>query len=118
MNILKLNVAIFSSLLFLLFAVVDTATRADEDFGDKDLKFFTDEVRPILESKCIKCHSGPKPKGGLNLTTREAVLKGGESGPAVSNENVGESLLLQAINYDGFEMPPDRQLPQAQSPKM
>ena len=113
MNILKLNVAVFSSLLFLLFAGVDKATRADE-FGDNDLKFFTDEVRPILESKCIKCHSGPKPKGGLNLTTREAVLKGGESGPAVSIEKVGESLLLQAINYDGFEMPPDRQLPQAQ----
>ena len=44
--------------------------------------------------------------GSLALTSRTAILHGGDSGPAVDLENPAESLLLQAINYDVYEMPP------------
>lgn len=42
-------------------------------------EYFENEIVAILEANCLKCHAGAKPKGGLDLTTREAILKGGES---------------------------------------
>lgn len=81
--------------------------------GD-DLEFFESRVRPLLVERCFQCH-GPdvvEPKGGLRIHSRGALLEGGESGPAVDPEDLGGSLLLQAIRYDGaFEMPPDSKLP-------
>src|SRR4051794_15504701 len=44
---------------------------------------FATEVKPILESACLSCHGGDKPKGGLRLDTRAAAIKGGENGAAV-----------------------------------
>jgi hypothetical protein len=73
---------------------------------------FTTQVKSILESHCAKCHSGAEPKGGLKLTSRESILAGGESGPAVDLASVNDSLLLSAVNYDGYEMPPTGKLPQ------
>ncbi len=88
---------------------------ADGDFTDKQLDFFRKQVQPILKVNCLKCH-GPQSnsKGELNLVSRALVLKGGESGPAVSIDDPAESLLLQAVNHDGLEMPPKKKLPQAQ----
>ena len=89
----------------LLFAPI---LAADEraDFSKDDIKFFEEQVQTILKSRCLKCHSGNAPKGGLNLTTRELILKGGESGAAVDLKDVGNSHLVQAIRYESFEMPP------------
>ena len=45
---------------------------------------FAYEVYPILENRCFSCH-GEDPKeleGDLNLTSRESILSGGESGKA------------------------------------
>ncbi|MBX9790460.1 MAG: PSD1 and planctomycete cytochrome C domain-containing protein [Pirellulales bacterium] len=73
--------------------------------------FFDSEVKPLLTEHCLKCHGGNgSPKGGLYLTSREGILKGGDSGPAVALEAPRESLLLEAINYAGLEMPPSGQL--------
>ncbi|HEU4752667.1 MAG TPA: DUF1549 domain-containing protein, partial [Armatimonadota bacterium] len=82
--------------------------------GEEALKFFTSEVRPVLEEKCVSCHSGEKPQGGLRLTSREAVLKGGGSGPAVNISKPEQSLLVAAVNYSGRRMPPQGKLPQKQ----
>src|SRR5207248_11751651 len=81
----------------------------------QDVAFFDKEVRPILTQRCLKCHGGEaKIKGGLRLTARESVLKGGDTGPAVSLDKPADSLLLKAINYtDGLEMPPTGKLPSA-----
>jgi len=82
-------------------------------FDKKQIKFFEDEVRPILRSKCFKCHGGEaKIKGGLRLTTRDGLLKGGESGSVVALDDPSSSLLLEAINYESLEMPPTGKLPQ------
>src|SRR5262245_40038177 len=77
--------------------------------------FFEKEVRPILAAHCVACHGGEeKIKGGLKLTSRADVLKGGRSGPAVDVEKPDDSLLLDAINYRSPKMPPKGKLPQAQ----
>ncbi len=73
-------------------------------------KFFEQNVRPLLAEKCYSCHAAKKQKGGLRLDSIEAILKGGESGPAVVPGKPDESLLVSAINYAGPEMPPDEKL--------
>src|SRR4051812_1140676 len=44
---------------------------------------FTTSVRRLLSDNCLKCHGGGKVRGGLNLVTRELLLKGGDNGPVV-----------------------------------
>jgi uncharacterized protein DUF1549/uncharacterized protein DUF1553/cytochrome c len=58
--------------------------------------FFEAKVRPLLVSRCYDCHTDDE-KGGLRLDSREAVLKGGESGPAIVPGNPDASLMIQAV---------------------
>ena len=94
----------------------DEPRRSPASFTAEDVAFFEKEVRPILTQRCLKCHGDEaKIKGGLRLTARESVLKGGDTGPAVSLDKPADSLLLKAINYsDGLEMPPTGKLPRAE----
>ncbi len=81
--------------------------------NDAGIEFFEKKIRPVLAAKCYKCHSASskEPKGGLLLDTREGIRLGGESGHSVVPGDLGESMLLDAIRYESFEMPPDEQLP-------
>lgn len=87
------------------------ASAADADSA----AFYKEKVLPILEASCFECH-GPKSelKGGLFLGNREGFLEGGESGPAIDPDALGESIFLDAINYESYEMPPKRKLPDNQ----
>ena len=58
---------------------------------------FSEEIRPIFEASCIKCHGRGRNKGGLRLDTRETLLQGGESGPAVLPGNSRESRLIALV---------------------
>ncbi len=66
------------------------------------LAFAADSSDPheILETHCVRCHGGTSTKGGLDLTTREALLRGGESGVTVVPGDPDSSLLLQTIRHD------------------
>ena len=78
------------------------------------LQFFQKEVRPLLETHCLKCHGAEeKVKGGLRLTSRQAILQGGDLGPVVKLDAPEQSLLLGAIGYtdDHLRMPPKGKLP-------
>ena len=78
----------------------------------EQVRFFESQVRPILKSRCLKCHGeGPKIRGGLRLDSRDAMLRGGDLGPAISREAPDQSLLLQAIRFEELEMPPSGKLP-------
>src|SRR5579871_280147 len=79
-----------------------------------EARAFESQVLPILKAHCFACHGGEKVKGGLRLTSREAVVRGGDSGPAVSLEKPEQSLLLRAVNHDELKMPPKGKLAQAQ----
>ncbi|MBL9200416.1 MAG: DUF1553 domain-containing protein [Opitutaceae bacterium] len=75
-----------------------------------DLQFFETKIRPILADKCYNCHSkaGDKVRGGLLLDSREALLHGGNTGPAIVPGNPDKSLLIQAVRYkdEDLQMPP------------
>ena len=71
------------------------------------VEFFEKEIRPILAERCLKCHGDEKPKGGLRLTSREAVLAGGDTGPSAVAGRPVESPIVEAIRYEGEpRMPP------------
>lgn len=59
---------------------------------------FRDEIKPILESACIKCHGKGKAKGGFNLDRRDALLKGGDSGPSVEVGKSADSYLIELVS--------------------
>ena len=101
-------------LMFLMSACVFHATsvRAGTDDGTA---FFESRIRPVLVEHCYKCHSdrAKTPKGGLRLDSRGAILRGGDHGPALVPGKPADSLIVQAISYDGdvAEMPPKEKLP-------
>jgi hypothetical protein len=73
-------------------------------------KLFTEKIQPILRENCFKCHShsSEKIKGGLVLDSRDAVLTGGDTGPAVTPGDPEKSLLIEAVRYanEDLQMPP------------
>ena len=87
--------------VFLVGLVVPHAAEA------ADNGFFEKHVRPLLEQRCIKCHGGVKTNGGLALDNRAGWQKGGENGPAIVPGKPEASLLIEAINYESLQMPPE-----------
>lgn len=84
------------------------------------IRFFENEVRPLLAEACFDCHSvrSEKLKGGLRLDSRTEMLVGGDSGPAIVPGKPHESQLIEAVRYEGLEMPPDRRLSDEQVAKL
>ena len=77
----------------------------------EQVQFFELKVRPVLATHCYKCHGPEKQKAHLRLDTIGTILAGGESGAAVVPGKPQESLLINAVNYQGrLEMPPDNRL--------
>lgn len=76
--------------------------------ADGDLTHFENKIRPVLAERCYECHSAAqKVKGGLILDTKDGLLKGGDTGPAIDLNDPDKSLLLKAIRHqDDLKMPP------------
>jgi hypothetical protein len=69
---------------------------------------FERQIAPLIATRCLSCHAGDDPKGQLDLTTRAAALKGGESGPALNGDDLSASALWERIAAG--EMPPKEPL--------
>lgn len=112
--------------LYLLLHTTTARLVASDETGDKGAgdsveisnkkntssDFFERKIRPVLIEHCYACHSaeGKQIEGGLRVDSREALRRGGESGPAVLPKQASESLILAALKYESLEMPPDRKL--------
>ncbi len=66
---------------------------------------FARDIAPILEQRCIRCHSHGKPKGGLSFSSKAEFLRGGDSGPVLVRDQRGQSLLLEMISGSEPQMP-------------
>ncbi|MCB1275742.1 PSD1 and planctomycete cytochrome C domain-containing protein [Prosthecobacter sp.] len=75
--------------------------------------FFESKIRPVLVKQCYECHSVDAKKlgGKLLLDAPSEMIAGGESGPSLIPGKPDESLIIQALRYDGLEMPPKKPLP-------
>ncbi|MCB9941286.1 MAG: DUF1553 domain-containing protein [Planctomycetaceae bacterium] len=76
--------------------------------ADDTSDHFDRSIAPLLASRCLDCHSGPELKGGLDLSSLDTTLKGGESGPVLVPGDAAGSLLLERVEAD--EMPPKHPL--------
>ncbi|HND51608.1 MAG TPA: PSD1 and planctomycete cytochrome C domain-containing protein, partial [Pirellulaceae bacterium] len=104
-----------------LFAAEEMAEEKAEEktLKPEDVAFFNDKVLPILKQRCYECHShepARKISGGLVVDSRDALLKGGDSGAAVVPGNPDKSLLVRAVRFDDedLQMPPDEKMPDAE----
>ncbi len=100
------------TLLLALAAGSLPAAGLQEKPDPEGVEFFEKRIRPLLVERCYACHSAQaeKAKGGLAVDTREALLRGGNSGPAVVPGDPESSLLIKAIRYadEDLEMPPKK----------
>jgi hypothetical protein len=89
-----------------ILLVGGTATAGDDTF-------FESKIRPVLADTCFRCHGGQKTGGKLRVDSRDALLKGGDSGAAIVAGDPEQSLLIQALRRadDVAAMPPDKPLP-------
>lgn len=89
-------------LLFCALATADDPTQR----GAADP--FLRTVAPALEARCVHCHHRGNLKGAFDITTREGMLRGGDSGPALVPGNLEESAVYtRTVPHDGGrpEMP-------------
>ena len=104
--------------VILLIGIAPVANRnfaTASDFSPEQIEFFEKEIRPLLVEHCYQCHSGGSEKlqAELRVDFRDALLKGGDSGPVIVPGNADESLLIHSVRYESYEMPPKGKLPDA-----
>jgi hypothetical protein len=109
---LKNRIPWMAAVLVFPLALPWTAAARGAEPARAKVDFFEKKIRPILVQHCYKCHSAQagKVRGGLLLDTREGLRKGGDSGPAIAPGDPGASLLVKALRYEDFEMPPKGKL--------
>ena len=96
-----------------LLLVVVLLLSARSASGDDAETFFERKIRPVLAGTCFRCHGGERTGGKLRVDSRAALVKGGDSGPAIVPGAPDESLLIEALRHEGDaeHMPPDKPLP-------
>ncbi len=103
----------------LLAVLAALPLRAAEPTAEQ-LAFFENKIRPVLAQKCYSCHSAEakekgKLKSALYVDSREGLLYGGESGPALLPGKPADSLLIKALRHitEDLAMPPKEKLSDA-----
>ena len=73
--------------------------------------FYTNQVKPLLAAQVLRV-SHADGHGGLRLDSREAFVKGGNSGPATAPGPASNSLLMQVVTHTHakIKMPPGGRL--------
>lgn len=104
------SVACIGSTLFaaMIFWRPTCVSAADDQF-----EYFETHIRPVLIEHCLECHRADADEigGNLSLDSAAAIRTGGDSGPAIVAGDPDASPLIEAIRYDGLEMPPEGKLP-------
>ncbi len=85
------------TLLIFLYSTMVVIAQTPDDLAIK-----------IIVENCLDCHSGAKPKGGLDLSTRENLIKGGDNGPGIEINNLLKGQLNEVL--DEGRMPPKKPL--------
>ena len=100
-----------AALLLLCGAWVRGSAQEDEALRPE---FYTTHVKPILSENCFRCHAGMNHRGGLNMDTRAAMLKGGHDGAVLVPGDPAKSLLVRLMRHEG---PADDPMPMPPPPR-
>src|SRR5438876_5659870 len=93
-------------LTFALLISVPRVVAADSPKPNAtSIEFFEKQIRPLLASRCVSCHGPAQQLSSLRLDSREAILRGGNRGPAIVPGDATTSLLARAVRHDGLKMP-------------
>lgn len=105
-------VRVFVFILLMLTGMVESADAKDAPSKKRGIEFFEAKIRPVLIKHCYECHASDSKsiRGGLLLDTRIGTLKGGDSGASLTPGKPEESLLLESLRFESFEMPPSGKL--------
>jgi mono/diheme cytochrome c family protein len=95
-----------------LLALAPLVLAAEQNDGKE---FFETRVRPVLAKNCFSCHTSSR-MGGLEMKSRESLIAGGKSGPAIAPGDPDQSLLIQAVRqiHAKLKMPPQGKLSDAE----
>ncbi len=101
---------LLSSIAFAVAAMPMMAQGSDDA---AKLDFFETKIRPVLVQHCYECHAADAKivRGGLQLDSKVATLKGGDSGASIIPGKPEDSLLISAIKHESLAMPPKSKLP-------
>ncbi|MCB1208778.1 MAG: DUF1549 domain-containing protein, partial [Verrucomicrobiales bacterium] len=104
----------FHFLAAMAWGIVLSGTAMAVEMTPQQRTFFESKIRPVLVKQCYECHSADAKKlgGKLLLDAPSEMIAGGESGPALIPGDPDASLIVQALRYDGLEMPPKKRLPE------
>ena len=79
---------------------ISVTTLSETKRSNNDSLFvYEDLIHPVLEEKCIACHNQNLASGGLNMSSIESMIKGGNSGAGIQNGNPFESLIYKRVSY-------------------
>ena len=95
----------------LFWACLVTTSGLSAAQSANSVEFFETRIRPLLAEKCFACHTQSR-LGGMQIDSRETLLKGGNSGPAIVPGSPEQSLLIQAVSrtHERLKMPPQEKL--------
>ncbi len=96
------------------YGAASAAGNQEDEKWVKGQKLFSENVRPLFETTCLKCHSSDTKASGLDLSTRDAILAGGENGKVVEPGRAKDSKLYKSVAHLGEPHMPFRsaRLPQ------
>ena len=86
--------------------------------SDKKGLTFDADIAPILKVSCANCHGGATPRAGLDVTSKDTILKGGKKGKDIVAGHSDQSLV---VLYAGETIPKEEMPPvarRAQNPAL
>jgi len=79
---------------------ISVTTLSETKRSNNDSLFvYEDLIHPVLEEKCIACHNQNLASGGLNMSSVENMIKGGNSGEGIKNGNPFKSLIYKRVSF-------------------
>ncbi|MEZ6119430.1 MAG: DUF1549 domain-containing protein [Pirellulaceae bacterium] len=102
------RIAVFSALVICLTTLHAAESPPSGNLDAAKVEFFEKKIRPVLVEHCYECHAADSEsiQGGLRVDDGPAFRAGGDSGPAFAPGHPEASVLISAIEYQDFEMPP------------
>lgn len=96
----------------LLGWLCDAVADESAEFSAGQLEFFERHVRPLLSEHCYECHSvgSEKLQAALLVDSRAALIEGGDSGESIVPGDPDDSLFMEAVRWESYEMPPKGKL--------